>query len=143
MPVRLALRGDRIVLSGPDEEALDAGSFGAILAQLRHEPATAAELEAAIETAEDGLMPVVRSLAGGASLVTAMPEIAKAAGSGTLDMAAVQTLFDRLADVASGMPAARLGIPPTREFAAALILLRELMHHGGFASVVVRGSDEA
>lgn len=140
MPVRLELRGDRIALAVPGKEALDAGSYGAILARLRHEPATAGELEAAIETVEDALMPLVRSLPAGAALVASMPEIAKAAGHGKLDIEAVEALFNRLADVASRIPAARLGIPPTREFAAALTLLRELMHHGGFASVIL---DEA
>lgn len=41
------------------------------------------------------------------------------------------------ADVAHGMPAAQLGVPTDRSFAATLLILREVLHHGGFAFVEI------
>lgn len=137
---RLRLDGDRILL-----DELEAGSWQAILGHLRHEPASAGELEAAIGEIEDRLMPVLRSLPAHRSLVTserAVFEVARAAGAGdapgvALDIASVERLFNRLADAAYGAPAAQLGIPARREFAATVLLVREVLHHGAFPSIVL------
>jgi hypothetical protein len=112
---------------------------------LKHEPATANELELAIAEIEDALAPVIRMLPPNGRLTTSVPamrDIAKAAspktiGDPEIGIEAVEILFNRLADVASGTPAARLGIPASKAFAANLLVLRELMHHAGFASMVV------
>lgn len=148
---RLRMCGDRVLLDVASDGALaesasfDAGSLQRILAHLGHAPPTAAELESAIQQIEDDLMPVLRSLPDHGHLVTSAPEyweIVTVAGLGgspevDLDTATVEGLFNRLADVAYGMPAARLGIPTDRSFAAILLLLREVLHHGGFRSVLV------
>lgn len=146
--IRLHLRDDRIALEVPSDGSptlLEAGSLHGILDCLRHEPATAAELEAAIAVIEDQLMPAVRQLPPHRRLATSAPEvrrIAEAAGLGNLPnlrltIETVESLFRNLADMAYGAPAARLGMPSDRAFAATLLLLRELLHHGGFDSVMI------
>jgi len=52
-----------------------------------------------------------------------------------MEIAEVERLFNFIVDVAYGTPAKMLGVPENREFAAALLYLRELMHHAGFSSV--------
>lgn len=148
---RLRICGDRVLLevtsgiASPESATLDAGSLQRILTHLDHAPPTAAELESAIQQIEDDLMPVLRSFPDHGQLVTSAPEyweVVTVAGLGgspevNLETATVEMLFNRLADVAYGMPAARLGIPTDRSFAAILLLLREVLHHGGFRSVLV------
>jgi hypothetical protein len=49
----------------------------------------------------------------------------------TLSVEAVEQMFQRLAARAPGLQAGR-------EFAGKLLILRELMHHLGFPSIVIR-----
>lgn len=145
---QLRMRDARItleVLSGHDGNAqtIDAGSTREVLERIRHEPATAGELESAISDIEDHLMPALRRLPAHRRLVTSEPEvrrIAKLLKSGDalaarLEPAEIEQLFNRLVDVAHGMPAAALGIPTDRSFAATVLIVREILHHGDFASV--------
>lgn len=146
---RLLFRADRVLLESWRDatyatEVLDAGSLQTVLARLGHVPPTPNELETAIEVIEDGLMPALRSLPKHSLLTTAgieFREIAEAAGISSnkpgLDTATVEMLFNRLAEVAYGAPAAHVGIPTSSAFVAALLVLREVMHHGGFESVVI------
>lgn len=53
----------------------------------------------------------------------------------TLD--AMERLFNRLAAVSEGRPAAQEGLPNDPAFAGTLLVLRELMHHLPFASLVL------
>lgn len=111
----------------------------------RHVPPTPGELEAAIASVEDVLMPAIPRLRGQASLVTTDAEsVALARSSGMpetrtveLDLAMVERLFNRLVNVAHGRPAAQEGLPERGTFAANLLILRELMHHAGYASIAV------
>lgn len=50
-------------------------------------------------------------------------------------MEAVERLFDLLASLSLGRPASSAGIPDTPAFAARLLILREFMHHLGFAEI--------
>lgn len=147
---RLHVTDDRIALEIVDGTAagaitLEIGSLQIILDHLRHEPATAAEIEAAIAKIEDALMPAMSALPARRCLLTSAPgarEIASVAGLESpapirLPTETVELLFNRLADVAYGAPAARLGIPPDRILAANLLLLRELLHHGNFSAVMI------
>lgn len=124
-----------------------AGSKQNILRHLQSEPATAFEIEAAIATIEDELMPVIPSLPAHRSLITSEPKIHQIAGLGTgtdkfrLEVEEVERLFNCLADVAYGTPAKILEIPENREFAAALLYLRELMHHAGFSFITLLESE--
>lgn len=122
----------------------------ALQQQMRHAPLpTAGEVEACIAEVEDILMPRIAAWPRTGLLRTHdaearhLAEAAAAAGHPaqplplTLSIDAVEEVFNRLADVLGGMPAARLGIPERPEFIAYLIVLRELMHHAGFVSLRV------
>ena len=132
-------------VGGTDEVLLAIGATGLCRRYFHHEPPTAGELEAAIEAVEDVLMPAIPRLRGPGPLVTDDAEslaLVEAAalppGAATeLDLAAVERLFNRLADVASGRPVASEGLPVRGSFAANLLILRELMHHAGRTSVTV------
>ena len=129
-------------------QTLHVSSMESILSQLRHEPPTAYELEAAIADIEDALMPIIPMLPEHRYLVTSEPaisQIAKAAGIDDgeqidLAMETVELLYTRLADLAYGTPLARLGVPGNRLFAATVLFLRELMHHAGFDAVHIHPS---
>lgn len=54
-----------------------------------------------------------------------------------LPLDAVERLFNRLAAVSEGRPAAHEGLPESPAFAARLLVLRELMHHMPFAAVAL------
>jgi len=127
-------------------KTLGVGLMQDILSRLQHEPATAYELEVTIADIEDSLMPIISKLPERRYLATSEPaisQIAMIAGFGTdepvdLTMETVELLYNCLVDMAYGTPSARLGVPETREFAAAVLFLRELMHHAGFDVVHIR-----
>lgn len=126
-----------------DQTTHQAGSMQHIFRCLQSEPATAFELEAAIVIIEDELEPIILSLPAHRSLVTFEPVIHQIAefcsdsNKSVLEVEEVELLFNRLADVAYGTPARMLGIPENRDFAAALLYLRELMHHAGFSTITI------
>lgn len=69
-------------------------------------------------------------------------EIADLAGLPTqaeivMSLESVERMFDRLAAVMMGRPAASEGIPTDNEFAARLLILREFMHHLQFSAITV------
>ena len=96
-------------------------------------------LENAIAAVEDELARVHGSIVKGAAVLTddaTVRDIALAAGvpagaEMTLSVEAVEQMFQRLAARAPGLPAGR-------EFAGKLLILRELMHHLEFPSIVIR-----
>lgn len=54
-----------------------------------------------------------------------------------LTLEAMERLFNRLAAVVQGRPAAHEGLPASPAFAASLLILRELMHHMPFAHITL------
>ena len=62
-----------------------------------------------------------------------MPGLATQDASLTRD--AVEALFQQLASRALGMPIAAAELPHGRDIAAALLILRECLHHLGFDRV--------
>lgn len=56
-----------------------------------------------------------------------------------LTLEAMERLFQRLAAVSEGRPAASEGLPESVEFATTLLLLRELMHHMPFGQLHLVG----
>lgn len=94
-------------------------------------------IEAAIETVERQVMqlPAAR---GDARRFIAIGESAGAwssvAGS-PVSISTVEGWFDALALASSGRPSALDGLPQSRHDLAALIVLREAMHHLGFDAV--------
>jgi exopolyphosphatase/pppGpp-phosphohydrolase len=126
---------------GPEHFTLPLGSARTARDHFRSTPPSAADLEAAIEAVEDVVMPLHRQMAPGARLASddatllstlyalargALPEAGRPA---TLGIDEVERVFNRLADVATGRPAASAGLPQDSGFAASLLILRELMHH--------------
>ena len=114
----------------------------------RHSPPTPLELENAIAAVEDEVTRAVTVLPGASTLYcsgAAVREIATLAGVApgetgarvNLVLDAMEQTFNRLAAVAEGRPAIQEGLPDSPEFAAALLILREFMHHLRFASVIV------
>jgi len=116
----------------------------------RHDPPTPYEFEAAIETVEDALMRARTAIPAASVLVAsgaALREVAATAGAagavgagpGTgigLGLDAVEQIFQRLASASLGNPAAAHGLPVGKPFAATVLVLREVMHHLGFAAIV-------
>lgn len=144
--VRLQVGDDELSFFVPaDGRTLQAGSLAPARQLLRHAPVTAAELEALIELIEERIMPSLRLLpaATGLEAVAAeMDDVARALAPGAdggqvVGIDEVERLFNRLADVASGSPVAAAGLPADAAFALRLVLLREVMHHGGFAQVTL------
>ncbi|HVL45402.1 MAG TPA: hypothetical protein VM407_11295 [Acidovorax sp.] len=97
----------------------------------RRQPDGVADNVAAVTCSTDASLHEVATLAG----------IAPGAAR-VLSLDAVERLFHRLAAVAQGRPAAHEGLPERAEFAATVLVLRELMHHMPFAAVVLLGGDD-
>lgn len=143
--VRLQLEGDELsfavslVSSSCEYKRVPVGSIAAVRRLIRHEPVNAAELEAAIAEVEDLIMPVLRVLpsaealeVSGQDLCVVIAAASPAARGQPVSIEAIENLFNRLADVAMGSPRGRLGAPYTSALALSLVVLREVMHHGGF-----------
>lgn len=147
MPIRIFLEETPLRLQ-PDHAApaitlpFDLASL--LAAGLSRFPPSGAALENAIATVEDALMPHVAALRrypldvlqGDGSL---LQDIARATGRGApvqqglrLSIEEVERLFNRLADVAAGMPARTQEIPESPRFVAALLVVREILHHVGY-----------
>ena len=113
--------------------------------QFRTTPPTLLAMENAIQVVEDVVMPLHTLVPHGAQLFSAdadVREIAKLSGLSqawpqTLSLEAMERSFNRLAAVAEGSPAAHQGLPASNRLAAALLILREFMHHLQFAQIVV------
>lgn len=104
---------------------------------------TALTLENAIADVEDAVMPAAQWLpAGAAALQTADPLLLQVIHSATGDPQAVQAsreaienLFEALAHQAQRPGHTDPQLPQTPEFAAALLILREALHHWGLHSL--------
>lgn len=114
----------------------------------RRSQPTPLELENAIAAIEDEVTRAVEVVASGSTLHGADPvvrEITRLAGvaSGaqglpvTLTRDAMEQTFNRLVAVAEGRPARQEGLPDNAEFAAALLILREFMHHLRFDAITL------
>lgn len=146
--IRLQIAGDDLRFSvlensgAGEARSVSVGSITPIRSILRHEPVTAPELEAAIAEVEDLIMPVIRTLPYGYILEVAGRELCEAAealpssGVKPVPIEDVERLFNRLANVATGSPVGSQGVPVTTSFALGLVVLREVMHHGGYHSVL-------
>lgn len=110
---------------------------------------TALALEQAIAIVEDAVMPATRVLPSTAYVLrTASPllrEVALAAGAdlaarpARLSRAAVENLFSRLTSQAHRPGHADPALPQRPDFAAALLILREALHHWGSEWIDVDG----
>jgi hypothetical protein len=120
--------------------ALAVGIESTARAYFRHNPPSALDMETAIAAVEDVVMPALRQLPAGLALNTsdaAVHRIALLAGVPegprmVLSIDAMEACFVRLAAVVQGRPSTQDVLPTDNGFAAALLILRELMHHLGF-----------
>jgi hypothetical protein len=125
---------------GSKRITLPIGPRGLADAVLLHDPPTPAELERAIDVIEDALMASRLAQEDRGELVTAdalllaLPGMGSPASDG-LTRDAVEALFQRLASRSLGTPVAAAELPLDRDLAAALLILRECMHHLGFDRV--------
>lgn len=142
-PTHLRLENDRTLLSSPSstEVVIAIGIDGLADDVLLHEPPTPVELERAIDVVEDALMATgLRHVPGGD---LAMSDrllhtlIGRAPGDTRATLAEVEGLFQRLAAVSLGSPGRITDPVFTRRTAAALLILREVMHHLGYRAVWV------
>lgn len=111
-------------------------------AGLQRFPPSELALEQAIAATEDALMPWIPALRMDPSEVLESSDPVLALLPGVLayppqaicelDIEEVERAFNQLAQVAAGMPAKNLDIPERADFVAALVVVRELMHHVGW-----------
>lgn len=140
-PVRLRMQAQSTTLAFVDGRvvALPVGPQGLAEAALRHDPPTPVELERAIDLIEDAVAGSRVADVDRGDLATADPFLRALPGLGSsgsvLGRDAVERLFERLAARAHGMPVAGDELPHGRDIAAALLILRECMHHLDFRRV--------
>jgi len=143
VPSRIAVRDRQFVIDIPDSrtglvlKTVSAGSMDALLDIQRHEPIRSGELEQLIAVIEDQLVPVLKLLGQNQFFVTADPGLQRVAvalgrpgtADAVLERESVEQLFNRLADIAGGVPPSQRDVPIDRHFTLHLVWLRELMHH--------------
>lgn len=149
--VALHLDDERLVVRsrphGPDpaEPRLALGTARIARDFFHHDPPTAHELERAIDFVEDQLMRLGPPHDAGRPLWSASPALqpwAHVSGP-TMSLDRVEQWFGQLALAAQGRTTAVDGLPQGRDTAAALLVLRELMHHRGHPSITVVDEDPA
>jgi len=139
-PVRLRLlaRSTALEFDGSERVTLPVGLRDLAEDVLRHEPPTPAELERAIDVVEDALTGSRLARAERGDLISA-DNLLAALVVGTpgehLTRDEVEAQFQRLASRSLGTPVAETELPVRRDFAAALLILRECMHHLGFSGI--------
>jgi len=142
--------GHTAVATGRDMEAADAlvlniGAEKTAREFFRRSPPTPLEMENAIATVEDEVTRVLPLQETSATLWctdAVVRRIAVLAGVTpgarmSLSLEAMEQTFERLAAVAEGRRIMDESLPDSTGFAAALLILREFMHHLRFAAITV------
>ena len=112
-------------------DALTPGPF-------RRDPPTPLELEQAIMVVEDVLMPLADRIPPHPVLHLQSPEpLTEVLGNRVQSRENIERLFGQLAAMVEGDPLASAQLPRERRVAAALLILREWMHHLDAGSVVL------
>ncbi|MFM4845420.1 hypothetical protein ACEUDP_11920 [Aeromonas caviae] len=112
-------------------DALTPGPF-------RRDPPTPLELEQAIMVVEDVLMPLAARIPPHSVVQLSCPvPLAAILGGQELSRESIERLFGQLVAMVEGDPLAAARLPQDRRFAAALLILREWMHHLDAGSVVL------
>lgn len=140
-PTRLHLQAHQTTLETAQGTniILGVGALSVADGFFRHDPPLPHELERAIDAVEDALMADHVPRAIGGSLVSSGPALRTLPGLQTsgamVSRDHIEALFQRLAAASLGRPGHMSGLPKGREAAAALLIMRECMHHLGFESV--------
>lgn len=107
---------------------------------VRHDPPTSGEVEHVIDLIEEVLSGIGGARVNHGLLSVSDPLLQQLPGldhpGAILDRDAVEILFQRLASRAFGRPVHEDELPHGRAIAAALLVLRECMHHLDFDQVV-------
>lgn len=125
---------------------LNIGSKATGEKHFRQEIPTEAEIECAITEVEDALMPLAKTIEKGYyQLVSSDPLVKEIAGyanqkEGELSIQEMEAVFSRYAAIISGRPPSTDVLPATKEFAAGLLILREVMHHLGFKNIRIESN---
>ena len=138
----LCLEDGHIVL----QQELQLGTASLARQWMRHTPPTPLEIENAIEVTEDVVMPLAAKLArteqlqlsgSGAALIL---QGVGAAPDTTLhwSLDEVEDLFNRIAMVSQGRPSGQEALPTAPEFYAAMVIVRECLHHLRFSWAAVQ-----
>lgn len=115
-----------------DVQRLPLGSAALVARFFKRLPPSAYALEEAIAWVEDVVMPLAAHLPTDALWYSDSPAVRAlvlGAQAAELDIDTVEQLFNALADWVQGRPAALAGIPQDAHWCAALLVLRECMHH--------------
>lgn len=128
------------------QQELPLGTASLARQWMRHTPPTPLDIEHAIEVTEDVLMPLAAKLArteqlqlsgsGAALILQAVGAVPDAVLH--LSLEEVEGLFNRIAMVSQGRPSRQEALPAEPEFYAAMVLLRECLHHLRFDEVVLQ-----
>ena len=111
---------------------LPLGTEALVARFFRRLPPSAYALEEAIAWVEDAVMPLAAQLPAQAQWCSDSPAVralAPGAHAAVLDIDTVEQQFNALADWVQGRPAALAGIPQDAHWCAALLVLRECLHH--------------
>jgi exopolyphosphatase/pppGpp-phosphohydrolase len=146
LKIRLHLGAEQCSVSwrdagGPGEWLLQIGSLRTAREHFHHVPPSALELEDAIQAVEDAIMPLWQALPRGGSLYCSdglLREMAVLSGSATatqLSLDEVEHLFGRMTAISLGRPASQDVLRGGGDLAAALLILREFMHHLKFDAI--------
>ena len=135
--------GRQVVL----QQILQLGTASLARQWMRHTPPTPLDMEHAIEQTEDVVMPLAAKLvridelllrgSGAALILEGLGAEPDAALRWSLDE--VEEIFNRIAMVSQGRPSGQEALPTAPEFYAAMVILRECLHHLRFGSVLIRG----
>lgn len=122
---------------GRAEQRLDLGASRIARDFFSHDLPTAREIEKAIDVVEDEIMRLGPRLDAGIPLRSRSEVLQPwAAASGpTITLEIVERWLERLVLAAHGRAHDMDGLPPGREAAAVLLVLREFMHHRGHPSI--------
>jgi len=137
----LRLDAHRVTLSGGDgaEAVIGVGVQDILERCFRHHPPAAVEVERAIDLVEDALSAsgLVHGARGELAIVGPLPLAALGLTDDGMRLSrdAVEARFERLAAAALGQPGAAAGMALDAPAAAALLILRECLHHLGYEGV--------
>lgn len=142
----LRLEAERTLLSSPAaaEVVIAVGVDRLADHVFLHEPPTPVELERGIDVIEDALMAAGLPHLNRDDLATSDAHLESlfgpASDTARVSLAEVEALFQRMAAVSLGSPVRAAEPAFTRSASAALLILRECMHHLGYPAVWISRS---